>query len=258
MIRRFFFTFCLMIGIATSVVASDIRFVQVAEMSYAPDKQPILEACVEDINTLKNIDFVVFTGDNILSAKKDYLRGFLRTVKRLKSPVYLVIGDRDVSKEKGLNKESYREESLLFLGFGQSLNPNYVFKKKGVVFIVVDGAKEFITAQNGYYKKDTLEWLDKQLTKYHNKNVVIIQHFPLIDGDVAERNAYKIDLYREMLAKHSNVSMVVSGHYNQNVEIVKDGVFHVVTPSYSSTKEYKVFDIPANQTDVYTQLRHVE
>ena len=50
---------------------------------------------------------------------------------------------------------------------------NYAFTKNGIVFIVVDGAKEVIPTPSGYYKPETLTWLDNQLKKYDNKKVVI-------------------------------------------------------------------------------------
>lgn len=240
------------------VSAQDIRFVQVAEALYSTQDSNAIQKCVEDINSLKKIDFVVFTGDNISSAKKENLRGFLKLVKPLKPKTYIVIGDRDVSKEKGLNKETYREECFKYLGFGQNLSSNYVFKKKGIVFIVVDGAKEFVTATNGYYKQDTLDWLDNKLTKYSKKKVVILQHFPLEESAESERNTYKAHLYTELLKKHENVLVVVNGHYGVNSEKLIDDKLHVITPSYASSKQYKVFDIPASKDFVYTQLRHVD
>ena len=104
--------------------AKDLRFIQVAEAQYSPENKDSVIKCIDDINTLKKVDFVVFTGDNIAAARKEYLKDFLKEVKKLKFPVYIVIGDRDVSKEKKLNKETYREEVFKSLGFGQSLKPN--------------------------------------------------------------------------------------------------------------------------------------
>lgn len=258
MVRRFLLACSLIVVFGLSVSARETRFVQVAETRFDRTSPERLEKCVEDINTLKKIDFVVFTGDNIASANKENLRGFLKIVRKIKAPVYLVIGDRDVSKSKGLNKKTYREEAFKMLGFGQPLDSNYVFKKNKMVFLVVDGAKEFVPAPSGYYKSETLDWLDTQLKKYKNKKVVLIQHFPIMDNDVAEYSTYKVELYRELLSKHTNVLAIVSGHFNKNLEAYEYGVMNIVTPSYVSSREYKIFDIPETQDFVYTQLREVE
>lgn len=258
MMRKFFILLGMLLIFSACAESKDIRFVQVAEALYSPSNSKALQQCVEDINTLKNVDFVVFTGDNISSAKKENLRGFLKVVKGLKPKTYIVIGDRDVSKEKGLNKDAYREECFKYLGFGQSLSSNYVFKKKGVVFIVVDGAKEFVTATNGYYKQDTLDWLENKLTRYAKKKVVILQHFPLQDCSESQKNTYKSQLYKDLLLEYDNILAIVSGHFGSNSEQVFEDKMHIITPSYSSGKIYKVFDIPMSKDCVYTQLRRVE
>ena len=255
--KKFFITLGLFL-LCLSAQARETRFVQVAEALYSSSDKKLVEMCVQDINTLKNVDFVVFSGDNIARADKGDLKEFFDIVRGLNYPVYFVLGDRDVSKSKGLNKETYREEALFNFGIRQSLSPNYVFKKNGIIFIVVDGAKEFVTAQNGYYKQDTLDWLDKKLLKYKKSKVVIIQHFPVIDGKVHERNTYKADLYKDVISKHDNILAIVCGHFNENREENVDNVMHFITPSYKSTKYYKIFDIPEEKDFVFTQLRRVE
>ena len=244
--------------ITTQTVNADVRFIQVAEAGVTTANKAILKKCVKDINSIKNIDFVIFTGDNIANARKENLREFLKITRKINSPVYLAVGDKDVSKGKGLNKDSYREECLKYLGFGQSLKTNYAFKKNGYVFLVADGAKEFFTAPNGYYKEETIDWLDKQLTKHQKKKVIILQHFPLLENNTKEYNTYKANLYRDMLEKHSNVIAISAGHFNENKEEVHNGILHVITPSFHSTNEYKIFDIIGENNDIYSQLRHVE
>lgn len=257
MLKRFFITVSLLI--ATSQFANaDIRFIQVAESSYTINHTKHVEKCIEDINAIKDVDFVVFTGDNIAKARKENLKGFLKILRKCNKPIYLAFGDKDVSKEKGLNKETYREECFKYLGFGQSLKTNYVFKKNGYVFLVADGAKEFFPAPNGYYKEETIDWLNKQLTKYQKKNVIILQHFPLLESGTKEYNTYKAHLYKEMLEQHSNVVAIISGHFNTNIEEVHNGVTHIITPSYNSTMEYKIIDIVGDSNEIYSQLRHVE
>ncbi len=258
MIKKIILLSIIFFNIVLTVSAKDLRFVQVAEVMYTTENSAPLTNCINDINTLKNIDFVVFTGDNIAAARIEYLKGFLKEVKKLNYPVYIIIGDKDVSKEKGLNKETYREEVFKSLGFGQSFSPNYTFKKGNVRFIAADGAKEFVTASNGYYKQNTVDWIDKMLTKYQKDNVIILQHFPLIKGDIPANNTYKVELYTNMLNKHSNVFAIIAGHFKKNEEQLINNVNHIITPSYSITGEYKILDIPEGSDVIYTQLRHVD
>jgi hypothetical protein len=77
---------------------------------------------------------------------------------------------------------------------------NYVFEKQGIVFIVADGSKDVIPSTIGYYKDNVIEWVDATLDLYPNKNVVILQHFPIIPpSDRESYYTYKADVYLDML-----------------------------------------------------------
>lgn len=74
----------------------------------------------------------------------------------------------------------------------------------------MNGVKEVIPGPNGYFHQNELVWLDKILTKYSNKKVVILQHFPLLEARVKSHDLYdKVD-YERVLEKYDNVILVVS------------------------------------------------
>ena len=136
---------------------------------------------------------------------------------------------------------------------------NYTFKKGDIVFIVVDGSKELIPTMSGYYNKNTIEWVNKQLTKYSTNKVVILQHFPLANkADNEYYYTYNILEYMQMLSKHNNVIAIVTGHYNKNDEIMHNGIYHITTPR-SSDGSYKIIDIDAdNNYEIYTLLKEIK
>ena len=80
-----------LVFIANNNASADIRFIQVAESSVSTSNATQLKQCVRDINTIKDVDFVVFTGDNILNAKKENLRTFLKTIRWINAPVIIAI-----------------------------------------------------------------------------------------------------------------------------------------------------------------------
>ena len=129
---------------------------------------------------------------------------------------------------------------------------NYVFKKGDIIFITMNGVKEIIPGPNGYYKESELLWLDKILTRYSNKKVVILQHFPLLDTHVKTHSLYKKDRYLEILRKHNNVIAIISGHYHQNREVFCNNTYHIVTPNFSNNRYYKLIEI--DNGFVYTHL----
>lgn len=254
------------LGLTGIAPAGEIKFVQVTDTHYTVENEyshKVLEKAVKDINALENISFVIFTGDNINDPKPVDVQEFIKTVNKLNVPYYLVLGNHDVFKSNGLSKQRYFEivkENNIFYKYK---TPNYVFKKGEFVFIVVDGAKEVIPGSTGYFKKDTLAWLDKQLTKYAKNPVIICQHFPLIEPKPSKSHyTYKSDEYMELLKKHNNVIALLSGHYHLNSEKMQDGIYHINSPSLlASPNNYKIIDIITTKgfsPMIYTQLREVD
>lgn len=174
----FAFLFCFFVGMpASAFFSDDVKFVQVTDAHYSSggmehsqkevaDSNAALVRTIEDINSIKDLDFVVFTGDNIDTANPEDLKTFLSIVNNLKRPYYIVIGNHEVFRSQNFDKEEYMR---VVRKYGKGYNPrhaNYIFKRDGFTFFVVDGAKEIIPGPAGYFKKDTLKWLDKNLNKH--------------------------------------------------------------------------------------------
>lgn len=249
-----------------SALAEMIKFVQVADSHFRTNDEyraEVLSETVNAINSEKGISFVIFTGDNIDSPKAEYIPEFIKLINKLNVPYYLVIGNHDVFRNNGLSKKHYLEIVRDNNCFYKYKKPNYVFKKNGFVFIVVDGAKEVIPGSIGYYKKDTLNWLEKQLNKYKNEKVIIFQHFPLVSSkEMPSHRVYQKEDYLELLDSHDNVISVIAGHLHMNSEIMRNGVYHITSPTLLSEKPvYKVINISTTKgfsPMVYTELKEVE
>lgn len=254
----------------TKVFAENIRFVQVTDAHLTVGSEysmNVLKSAVDDINKQPGISFVVFTGDNINNPKEENLREFVSIVSKLNVPYYVALGNHDVYKSNGLSKVRYyeilRERNLLY----PQRKPNYKFTKNGFVFLVVDGAKEVIPGSVGYYREDTLAWLEKELTKNAKKDVIILQHFPVeypegSDNRLRTHRTYKVEEYQALLSKHHNVLAVISGHFHVNSENMKDGVYHISSPSLLGLPNaYKIIDIVTTKEFspiIYTQLREFQ
>lgn len=233
-----------------SVSASELKFVQIDGLLYSAENENSTEhfkTTIKDINKMNDIDFVIFSGNNIAKPNINNLSGFLKEAKKLKVPYYVVLGQKDVDKQKGLSKAKYFElVSKSNKTHKKFKTPNYVFIKKGVVFIVADGSKEFIPIANGYYRPNVVSWVDSQLTKYKDKNVVIIQHYPLIPPSAKETHyTYNADEYLKMLSSHKNVKAVFSGHFDVDKEQTVDDILYVST---SNSPSYRVVEIIDHKT----------
>lgn len=259
-----------MVFSVSGAFADNIKFAQITDVHLTVQSeftQKILTAAVNDINKQQGISFVVFTGDNINNPTPDNLRRFISIVKRLKVPYYIVLGNHDVYKQQQMSKIQYFEILREGNPFKRQRTPNYKFKKNGFVFLTVDGAKEIIPGPTGFYRKDTLSWLDKILTKNKKKSIIIFQHFPVeypnnSEGRLKTHKTYKVEEYQEILSRHNNVLAILSGHFHINDEMMKDGVYHISSPSLITVPySYKIIDIVTMKgfsPIIYTQLREFE
>ncbi len=239
------------------VFAADMRFVQVSDINFSESQKiEILEKFVDEINSQKNIEFVVFTGDNLNRPVKTDLEAFLKEVKKLNCPFYIVIGDHDVNKHKDLSKIQYIKTIKKKIRKYKPEAPNYVFEKDGVIFIVVDGSKDVIPGTNGFYKEETLKWLEVELSLFSDKNVIIFQHFPLIPP--SEREAYytfKPENYLQLLNNHQNVKAVISGHFGVNREQDVNGVLHISTAPLPQYRVIDILDYDTPNPTIWAQLK---
>ena len=244
-ILNFFIVFLLT---ATSSMSADMRFIQVDGTLYDSNDSKKFEKLIDKINKEKKVEFVVFTGNNIAKPNKTNLESFLKTAKKIKCPYYVVLGQKDVNKQKNLGKKEYFETVRKYSKAHRMIkSPNYIFTKKNLVFVVADGSKEFIPTPIGYYREDVILWLDEKLESYNDKNVVILQHFPIVPPAPKETHyTYKADEYLRLLSEHKNVKAVVAGHFNVNAEKTLNGIVHIAT---KEAPTYRVIDILDYETD---------
>lgn len=231
-----------------SVYSADMRFIQVESAEFNTKNSENFEKLVNKINSEKNVEFVVFTGNNIATPNKNELKNFLKLANKLKSPYYVVLGQKDVNLKKQMSKDEYMKtvrknnRTHFFIK-----SPNYIFNKKDVIFFVADGSKEVIPSSIGYYKEDVILWLDKNLEKYENKNVIIFQHYPIIPPIQKETHyTYKADEYLRLLSEYKNVKAIIAGHFNTNSEKLIDGILHITT---QEAPRYRVIDLLDYETE---------
>lgn len=255
--KKIFFIFVFMFSIlCNSCYAKNVKFVQITDVMYGKNNSAeLLEKAIKDVNEMKDIDFVVFTGDNTAGANIEYLKKFVKTAQKLNKPFYIIAGDRDVAKSKHLTKEVYAEKLHKLMGRKSPKTLNYTFQKGNITFIAADGAKDFITMPNGYFNKNTLQWIETQINQNKKNKIVLLQHFPLANKTSNDllytANAPE---YLKMINKYDNVIAVVAGHFNKNDEISLNGIYYIVTPSLTQNC-YKIIEIDEeNGYQIFTSL----
>ena len=185
--------------------------------------------------------------------------GFLSEAKKLDMPFYIVIGDKDVNKHKGMSKKDFLKTVKKQVRKFKPEEPDYVFEYNDFVFIVVDGSKDVIPGTNGFYKENVLAWLDEQLTQYSKNNVIIFQHFPLIPP--SDREAYytfKPENYLALLLRHNNVKAVISGHFGVNNEKTVNGIVHISTAGVPYYRIIDILDYDTNNPTIWAELKEIK
>lgn len=244
--------------VTLSVNAEEVRFVQISDARFSLQNETsvqTLEDTISKINKIKDIDFVVFTGDNTNKAIKSDYEAFLLEAKKLKVPFYLALGDHDVNKHKEMSKKEYFKILKKHYRRTKQEQPNFAFVDKGVTFIIADGSKDVIPTPNGVYKQEVLDWLTEQLDLYKDKNVIILQHFPIVPPIQKEGYyTFKPEIYMKLLNSHKNVKAVIAGHFGVNQEISIDGVSHISTAPLPNFRIIDIIDCETNSPTIWSEL----
>lgn len=221
-----------------------INFAVASDVHYSADgtnKTPvILNGFVERVNE-NNYDFVIFLGDNIEKSKERNLVGFLRSLKKMETPYYLVLGNRDAHKISGIEKKVYLNTVAKYNKKQKKAEASYSFyPTSDVIFIVVDNVSSGMPSSHGVFSQSTLKWMDEVLDKNKNKKAVIFQHVPYMTP--YENSGYEIlekNDFRALIARHDNILAVFGGHYHKEATI-KDskGIIHVCAPALSEEPYY--------------------
>ena len=226
---------CLFIGLSAN--AKQIKFAQVSDANYNmanENNSQILDWAIRSINN-NNPDFTVFLGDNIEKSKEDNLTDFLKKIKTLKSPYYIVVGNKDSYRIGGINKNDFWKIIRKNNKNNKKSEKSYYSFEINSEFlgVVLDGAVPFVQGQHGIYPEEQLKWLDSFLKENKNKKIIIFQHFPIVEPSEKKLlTTLEKEKYQEVLDKHKNVVIISSGHFDTSkVTVDEKGISHISSPS---------------------------
>jgi 3',5'-cyclic AMP phosphodiesterase CpdA len=170
---------------------------------------------VNDVNALKNIDFVLVSGDVSNLGDTVSLKQAKQMLERLHMPYYIVPGNHDIrwSEPQATNFKK------VFLA------DKFSFMHNGYQFIGFTTAPPTKT-ENAFIQPKDIEWIKTELEKSGKEiPVFVITHYPLQTGDV--------DNWKDMtdvLLKY-NIKAVLNGHYHRNVLLNYNGIPGIVNRS---------------------------
>ncbi len=221
-----------------------IKFVQLSDIHYSTQREdtsykllsktkPLLQDAISQINSEKNINFVMITGDGIDKPLKESLFALTDLLNTLNYPWYFALGNHDTTTDGYLTKTK-------FLEILKEKNQNYKFDstyytfkpKAGFRVIVMDGAKNKGFTSNGIIPEEELCWLDDILSKSKNDVVLIFLHFPLLTPyDSPNHKILNDKEFKAIIEKYKMPIAIFSGHYHMAKITKRGNILHVSSPT---------------------------
>jgi len=177
----------------------------------------LLEMFVKETNERKGsdkADFVVWDGDLVWDAFQNAFDNFQRIVSALNIPSIMVHGNHD-----GLNDDPK------FLNMQEKITGyrklNYSFDYGQWHFIVIKSEEKYLKEEQ---KKAMLDWLDAELKKNKDKQVMLFMHYHILPTGLSQMEFYTyfpMQFKNEMLetiTRYKNVKYVFSGHVHIGIK----------------------------------------
>ena len=232
-------------SLTNCAIAKSLNFAVSSDLEYSsnPDSREsanILNGFIDRVNE-NSYDFVVFLGDNIEKSNMDNLTGFLKAIKKIKCPYYLVMGNKDVHKISGIEKKEYLKAVSKYNHYQKDKSESYYFSPaSGILVVVLDSVSSGMPTEHGVFTQRTLNWLDEVLTKNKNKKVIIFQHVPYMTPyDDYPKEILQKNEFRAVVGRHDNVLAIIAGHYKKElIQKGDDGITHICVPALSEEPYY--------------------
>lgn len=201
----------------------------------------LLKDAIDTINTIKGVDFVMFTGDMVDVPLFNSYKDFFSILSDLQYPSLYTFGNHDSAicpLDSSECSQGLKIDEVV--DFVKKCNQNYIFDKTYYAFspktdyriIILDPVIRNEVTSNGYLDDEQLMFLDNELSQNQDKVVVIFQHHPVVEPFVSEDHSIKnASQYLEILHKYKNPIVICSGHYHATKIIRDKNLVFVSTPS---------------------------
>lgn len=234
-------------GLQSYSAATSLKFAQISDAHFytgedntsfklRAESGKLLDDAIQQVNEIPNINFVMFTGDQIDKSFEKELRAFLPYAQKINYPWYITFGNHDTCIGGYLTPEVYLEMVRAANENFTSKKPYYSFvPQKGYKVIVLDTIIRDRLTSNGKIGQEQLQWLEKELDDTGKDTVLIFTHVPLVEPfDSVGHRLLNADEVRAVVEKHKNPIAVFQGHYHATMIKQFDNVLYVSTPSLVS------------------------
>ena len=259
-------------GLQCYSASTSLKFAQISDAHFytgedntsyklRAESDKFLDDAIAQVNETSNINFVMFTGDQIDKSFEKELRAFLPHAQKLNYPWYVTFGNHDTCIGGYLTPEVY-------LKMVHEANPAFDFKKpyysfspqKGYKVIVLDTIIRDRLTSNGQIGEEQLKWLDKELDDAGKDTVLIFMHVPVIEPFAsASHLLLNANEVRTIIEQHKNPIAVFQGHYHAAKITQHDNVLYVSTPSLVSyPNAFRIIKVSSHRKKVVFDIEYKE
>ena len=230
----------------------------------------LLEDAIKQVNDIKMLDFVMFTGDMVDEPLKKSYRDFFILLTKLKYPPLMTFGNHDARQIEILDKNTPpyidKNEALNII---KKCNPYYIFDNSYYAFspkndyrvIVLDTTVDDAITANGKLKDEQAEFLKSELEANQDKVIVIFQHHPVAEPFKSEH--HKItngEEYMDIIKQYKKTPIAIfSGHYHAAKIMRQGNIIHVSTPSLVTfPNEFRYVNITNYKDRTIFNIKYME
>ena len=163
--------------------------------------------CISDINTLKDIRFVVITGDLTEFGSDREIALSKKIFDKLQVPYYVIAGNHDSKwSESGCNTflNTYGYET-------------FAFEEEGIKFLATNSGPD-MRMMPGLIPTESLVWLKKEVSKIDdNQPIIFFNHYPMNSDLINYSAALEI-------LKPKNIQLIQGGHYHLDRVMDYEGI----------------------------------
>ncbi len=191
-----------------SVFSQDFKYAFVSDTHIgATTGEEDLRRTVADINTQKDLDFVVITGDITEMGTNEELKLAKSIFSLLKIPYYIMPGNHDTGWSESGGVSFIKE-------FGYD---KFTFDHKGYRLIAC-ASGPYVRMSDGHIPRDATVWLDEVLKKTpKDMPIIFLNHYPI---DNSLDNWYEVT---DRL-KTRNIQYIINGHGHNNNAMNFEGI----------------------------------
>jgi len=235
------------------------------------DSIELLNAAIDEINALPDIDFVLCAGD-LTKDSEPYNHDRVRDLfTRFRRPLYCVAGNHDQPRQHKFRPLEYLDPDVTPVaataipglygdfGFKDSTRPAYSCDPTPDIHLVgICSAKP--DEDRGWISPQVLAWLDDDLSRQRDdkRHTILMLHHSIIDHVPGESVSPVFSWFhvenspelKELLHRH-RVRITLSGHLHMQDVTEENGLYNIATSSLAGYPHaYRVFELRDDEIHV--------